>query len=153
MRFARTRNKWAIIVAFVLIAALIGAVIVLAVNLNKQITTKTVGASAFTQGSLDENGKVVKSDENIYSKDYIKVDGLKVVVKEKADIEYKLYFYGEDKAFISASADWLTADLDSSTIPEGACFVRVVINPVEDNDINLFEIAKYASQLTITYNK
>lgn len=149
----RTRKKnkvWHVVLAVVLVA-LISAVAVLAVQMNKQITTKTLSSAAYSVGSLGEDGRAINSDEHIYTKDYVTTDGLKVELAEKADIQYKLYFYGEDKAFKSAS-DWLTADFNGS-IPEGAAFVRIVIDPIDDAEVSLFEIVGYANQLTVTFNR
>lgn len=133
------------------VIVLAGTVTVLAIQLNRT-TTATLFGTAYAVGTLDDNGKVAESKENIYTKDLISVDGLKITVKEKADVQYKLYFYDADKAFVSASEEWLTADFEG-TIPETAKYVRVVIDPIEDNEVSVFEVLGYANQLTVTYNK
>lgn len=148
---AKKQNKiWSIVLAVVLIA-LIGAVTVIAVQLNKQVTTKTLPSTAYSIGSLGTDGKAISSDEHIYTKDYVITDGLKVEIAEKAEIQYKLYFYDADKAFKSAS-EWLTADF-AGAIPDDAAFVRIVIDPVDDAEVSLLEIVGYANQLTVTFNK
>ena len=133
------------------VIVLVGTVTVLAIQLNRT-TTATLFGTAYAVGTLDDNGKVAESKENIYTKDLISVDGLKITIKEKADVQYKLYFYDADKAFVSASEEWLTADFEG-TIPETAKYVRVVIDPIEDNEVSVLEVFGYADQLTVTYNK
>ena len=153
MRLNRKNRKILFCIVAVLLVALTGKVTVLAIQMNKQITTKSVSAlTDYDIGTLDANGKVTKSTENIYLKDYITTDGLKVTIKEKADIQYKLYFYTEDKTFVSASSAWLTADFDG-TVPATAKYVRIVIDPTEDSEVSALEVFGYASQLTVTYNK
>lgn len=153
MRLNRKNRKILFCIVAVLLVALTGTVTVLAIQMNKQITTKTVSSlTDYDIGSLDVNGKVIKSSENIYTKDYINVDGLKVTIKEKADVQYKLFWYTEDKTFVSASSAWLTADFDG-TVPATAKYVRVVIDPTEDAEVSALEVFGYASQLTVTYNK
>lgn len=151
MRFSRKSNKVMLAVLCIAVIVLVGTVTVLAIQLNRT-TTATLFGTAYAVGTLDDNGKVAESKENIYTKDLISVDGLKITVKEKADVQYKLYFYDVDKAFVSASEEWLTADFDG-TIPETAKYVRVVIDPIEDNEVSVFEVLGYANQLTVTYNK
>lgn len=153
MSLNRKNRKLLFGIVAVLLVALTGTVTVLAIQMNKQITTKSVSAlTDYDIGTLDANGKVTKSTENIYLKDYITTDGLKVTIKEKADIQYKLYFYTEDKTFVSASSAWLTADFDG-TVPATAKYVRIVIDPTEDSEVSALEVFGYASQLTVTYNK
>ncbi len=151
MRFSRKSNKVMLAVLCIAVIVLVGTVTVLAIQLNRT-TTATLFGTAYAVGTLDDNGKVAESKENIYTKDLISVDGLKITVKEKADVQYKLYFYDADKAFVSASEEWLTADFEG-TIPETAKYVRVVIDPIEDNEVSVLEVFGYADQLTVTYNK
>ncbi len=151
MRFSRKSNKVMLAVLCIAVIVLVGTVTVLAIQLNRT-TTATLFGTAYAVGTLDDNGKVAESKENIYTKDLISVDGLKITVKEKADVQYKLYFYDADKAFVSASEEWLTADFEG-TIPDTAKYVRVVIDPIEDNEVSVFEVLGYANQLTVTYNK
>lgn len=153
MRFSRKSNKVMLAVLCIAVIVLVGTVTVFAIQMNKQITTKTVSSlTDYDIGSLDVNGKVIKSSENIYTKDYINVDGLKVTIKEKADVQYKLYFYDADKTFVSASTTWLTADFDGN-VPANAKYARVLIDPTEDAEVSALEVFGYANQLTVTYNK
>lgn len=153
MRKFMSRNKTRWLLVTLALIALTSVVVVLGIRLNKQATTTTVSAATgYDIGTLDANGKVIKSSENIYTKDYINVDGLKVTIKEKADVQYKLYFYDADKTFLSASTTWLTADFDGN-VPVNAKYARVLIDPTEDAEVSLLEVFGYANQLTVTYNK
>ncbi len=153
MRKFMSRNKTRWLLVMLALIALTSVVVVLGIRLNKQATTTTVSAATgYDIGTLDANGKVTKSTENIYLKDYITTDGLKVTIKEKADIQYKLYFYTEDKTFESSSSSWLKADFDGN-VPATAKYVRVVIDPIEDAEVSVLEVFGYANQLTVTYNK
>ena len=153
MRKFMSRNKTRWLLVTLALIALTSVVVVLGIRLNKQATTTTVSAATgYDIGTLDANGKVIKSSENIYTKDYINVDGLKVTIKEKADVQYKLYFYDADKTFVSASTTWLTADFDGN-VPVNAKYARVLIDPTEDAEVSLLEVFGYANQLTVTYNK
>lgn len=145
--------KW--VIAFILIALLVGAVIGLAVTLNNQITTATLGSTAYAIGALDENGEEVKDTSVIRTKNHVTVDGLKIEIADKAEIQYKLYFYGEndkgEKEFISAT-EYLTANFNG-TIPANAKFVKIVIDPLEDAEVSILEVGNYAKQLEVTYNR
>lgn len=153
MRKFMSRNKTRWLLVTLALIALTSVVVVLGIRLNKQATTTTVSAATgYDIGTLDANGKVTKSTENIYLKDYITTDGLKVTIKEKADVQYKLYFYDADKTFVSASTTWLTADFDGN-VPANAKYARVLIDPTEDAEVSALEVFGYANQLTVTYNK
>ena len=147
--------KW--IVVFVLVATLIAGLAVVFVKLDRQTTTASLRSTAYSIGTLDAEGEYEKNTGYIYTKDYVTADGLEITVSEDANVKYKVFYYSVDedgvKTFLSASADWLIADLDASTIPEGADVARIVIQPVGDAEVSLLEIAGYANQVTVTYNK
>lgn len=126
----------------------------LAVKLNRAVTTKEVPTSAFAIGTINDAGKIEEGDGSIYQKKILKVDGLKIDLEKKADVTYQIYYYDEDKAFLSASAE-MDSDFDGVAVPESAKYFRVVISPTEDEDgkVSLLEVAKYAKQVTISYNK
>lgn len=145
--------KW--IIVFALILALVGAVVGLSIVLNRQITTRTLGSTAYAIGGLNESGEEVKDTATIRTKDFVTVDGLKIEIAEKAEIQYKLFFYGEndkqEKTYISAT-EYLTANFDG-TIPENAKFVKIVIDPLNDTEVSTLEVRGYANQLEVTYNR
>ena len=49
----------------------------------------------------------------------------------------------------------MTADFDSSDIPEGAESVRIMITPTDDEDgkVTFTEVLGYANQLIVTVNR
>jgi len=147
--------KW--IIVFVLVAALVAGLAVVFVKMDRQTTTASLRSTAYSIGTLDAEGEYEKNTGYIYTKDYVTADGLEITVSEDANVKYKVFYYSVDedgvKTFLSASADWLTADLDAATIPEGADVARIVIQPVGDAEVSLLEIAGYANQVTVTYNK
>lgn len=142
--------RW-IAVGLVLLA-LIGAVIGLAVKLNRQTDIQRLGGEAYSIGILDEMGEKKDGNTSIYTRRAIAVDGLTCKLKFNAKIKYKLFFYDEDDAFISSTED-LTADFDGKGIPGNADSVRIMITPLEDDRVTLTEVLDYAKQLTVTVNR
>lgn len=155
-RFRNRTSNIVLIVAFVLIAALAAGLAVAFVKLNKQETTKTLSSGAYSIGALDDVGEYTESTASIYTKNAITVDGLKCELDEDAKIQYKLYYFSEDDdgeaVFVSAT-EWLTADLDTTTIPETAKTAKIVIQPTADAEVSWSEISRYAGLLEVTYNK
>lgn len=145
--------KWVIV--FVLVALLIGAVVTMAVTLDRQITTATLGVTAYAIGTLDENGEYAKGTSTIYTKNYVTVDGLTIQLAEDADIQYKVYWYGEndkDEIELIETTEYLTADYNG-TIPADAKYAKIVIEPLNDEEISWLEISGIAKQLVVTYNR
>lgn len=142
----------------IVVLALVFIVLFISVTsrVDKLETTATVGSVQFEIGGLDAEGNEIKNTGCIRMKKARNVDGLEVVLAEDADVKYAIYFYGinedDEEVFLSAS-DVLDVDFDASIIPEGAELFRVVIEPTLDAEVSIFEIAGYAEQLTITYNK
>lgn len=147
----RNTNKVKFTVVFVLIALLLVGMCATVVTLDKQIETETVNVWAFKNGELNEAGKYVESDSALYLEEMLSVDGLEIEIVEDADITYKIYFYDADKKYLSASAE-LSENYTYSTV-ENAEYFRVVITPVGDEEISLFEKNGYAKQLTITVDR
>lgn len=102
-------------------------------------------------GALDDNGDFVKNTASIVSKDFVSTDGLTIKLQENADVSYKVYFFDTDKAFVSAT-EAQSADF-AGTIPENAKFAKIVITPLHDAEVSIFEMSGYAKQLTVTVNK
>lgn len=99
-------------------------------------------------GALDDNGDFVKNTASIVSKDFVSTDGLTIKLQENADVSYKVYFFDTDKAFVSAT-EAQSADF-AGTIPENAKFAKIVITPLHDAEVSIFEMSGYAKQLTVT---
>ena len=148
----RNSTKVKFLVVYVLIALLLVGMCATVITLDKQIETKTVSVWAFTNGALDAEGEYDESDGSIYMKNVESVDGLEIEVMEDAEVTYQIFFYDEDKEFLSASGE-LSADYVYGNDVEGAEYFRVVITPTDDEEIGLFEKNGYAKQLTITIDR
>ncbi len=141
--------KWVVI--FLVVLGLVGAVIGLAVQLDRRTTIETVGGEAYSIGLIDEDGTNKDGDTAIYLRKGISVNGLRCSLAEDAKIEYRIFFYDKDGKFISAS-ETLTSDYDGKDIPALAKTARIQITPTEDEDgkVSLVEVLGYANQLTVT---
>ncbi len=142
------------VILAVVLVALIAAVTVLAVKLERQTSINTLGGEAYSIGTLDETGKYAEGDTSIYTSKAITTDGLTCKLADDAKIKYQLFYYDEKGEFLSKS-DELTADFDGKTIPEGAKSVKIMITPTEDEDgkVGALEVLGYAAQLTVRFNK
>lgn len=143
--------KW--VITLVVGLALVGAVIGLAVKLNRQTTTTTIGGEAYSIGTLTDKGEYAEGNTSIYLRKAVNADGLKVVPQKDAKIEYRLFFYDKDGKFLSATEP--SAEKFNGDVPAGAETVKVMITPTEDEDgkVSLVEVLGYANQLTVTVNK
>lgn len=150
-RFFTLRTILEIVIAL----ALIITIIVLAVNL-AGVPVKEVKNSEYEIGIINDEGRAEEDMTAIYTKEYFTVVGLNCTLDEKADIVYQLYFYDDEKGFISASEE-LKGDFNgvAQGMPEGAAYVRIMITPTSDKDgiVAKGEINKYAKQLTVIVSK
>ena len=144
----KTRN----IIIWVLLAVLMLGMIGTAAKVNELDTTAEVSWMMYRVGALDEEGEFEETDIAIYTKDMIPVDGLVCEIAKKADIEYKVYFYDEDKDFLSASV-MLTTDLIATEIPADAEYCRIVITPLDGDEVSIFDIRTLAADLAVSYNR
>ncbi len=142
-------NRLLIIIAFVLIAVIGSGLIVTLVKVNKTIDTKTLSATAYEIGSIDDTGK--EDNENstsIRSKKLYNADGLKIELDSDATVTYKIFFYAKDESYVSKLASG-----SSLSVPTNAEYFRIVITPNNGGTLNYFDIATYAKQVTVTVNK
>lgn len=109
----------------------------------------------YSLGSIDLNGKICDSKQNIVQKDLQTVEGLEIEISEYSTITYKVAFYDETDELVLLT-DSLSENLDISIIPETAKTFRVVITPNavdgEIVEISSVMISKYAKMLTVKYN-
>ncbi|MBQ7339226.1 MAG: hypothetical protein IJW43_00025 [Clostridia bacterium] len=151
--FNKGNLKW--IVTWFLIAILSVAVIFAFVKITDNEKTKKIGANSFTYaiGLLDvEDGEYVQGTGSIYMKNFQSVDGLKVEVDEDATIKYQIFFFDEDKEFVSVTEE-LAGNFDTDSVPETAEFFKIVIEPTNDAEVSWNEIGRYAGMLTVSINK
>lgn len=139
------------IIVCVLLVALISGVTYAIVRVVQKDETKEISSLAYKIGALDDNGAFMKNTASIVSKDFISSDGLTIKLQENAEVSYKVYFFDADKAFVSAS-EAQSADY-AGTIPENAKYAKIVITPLHDAEVSIFEMSGYAKQLTVTVNK
>ena len=119
--------------------------------------TKTISASAFSRGGLDENGKYVNTDKSLYTEEAFECIGLRVEPNFEANLTYDVYYYDYSNRLIESKLG-LTDVYDEDFPLAKTC--RIVIHPeipadVKEKDfkIGFFDVYKIAKQLTITVNK
>ena len=152
------KSKTALILSIASAVVTVLTVIGLAIGIgNSQITTEKVTTSMYERGTITETGKIVESNESLILEDMKTVSSLKIELDEEtASITYKVAFYDEDEKFISLT-DSMAEDFEIVNIPENAKYFRVVITPNqvdgETVKLNVFNIDKYAKQLTVSYDR
>ena len=144
--------KWVII--FLIAIGLIGAVIGLAIKLDRQTTVTEIGAEQYIIGGLDDEGAAAEGDTSIVTRGTFTTDGLKVELADEATVTYELFFYDGEDNFISSTGA-LSADYNGSAIPVNAASAKCVITPTADEDgkVDFTEVLGYAGQVTIIVNR
>lgn len=151
-RQSSDRIKWTIV--FTLIALLLISMIFSFMKIEDSNSKKELGQNFFTYsiGLIDEEGKELQGTTSIRTKKFHSVDGLECDIVEKATITYKVFFYDEDKNFISVTSS-LATDSDNSIVPETAKFFKLEISPTNDAEVSFSEINDYANMLNVSINK
>ncbi len=154
-------RKFKKIMLWVLIAALVTAVVVAFVKISKIEKTKDVGTLSYSIGTINEqDGKEAKSEHALRSK-HLSADKFnKIVIQDKPDVTYQIFYYNADKKFIGKSAD-LSADTTElektqtvETVTENVKYFRVVIKVTDTaKKVTIFNMNKYVNQVTVTLNK
>ncbi len=143
--------KW--IIVLIVGIALIGAVIGLAVKLDRRTTNERLGSEAYSIGIIDNVGDIDKTaNTSIYTRNGVAVNGLSIDRAENSKITYSLFFYDSKDKFVS-SKNYTTTDFQSADVPASAKTVRIVITPTDDNEVTLTEISGYANQLIVRVEK
>ena len=152
----KKNGKFKKIICFVLVAAVVVALGAFAVGFTKK-DTKTIGASAFSVGSLDENGKYVEDKQSIYTEEAFECIGLRIAPDFEAKLTYDVYYYDYNEKLIEAKTG-LTEVYDEDFPLAKLC--RVVIHPAipegetaRNFDIGYFEKIKFAKEVTITVDR
>lgn len=145
----------------VVIAALAMASIVAFVKIGKLEKTKDVGTLSYSIGTINEqDGKEAKSEHALRSK-HLSADKFnKIVIQDKPDVTYQIFYYNADKKFIGKSAD-LSADTTElektqtvETVTENVKYFRVVIKVTDTaKKVTIFNMNKYVKQVTVTLSK
>ena len=115
-------------------------------------------------GTLDENGKFVKSEYNIVSKEFSKIEDLEEIeVETDANFTYTIFFYDEDEKYLTNLGFGAGTSFDKTSIegslvenPTAELF-KIVLTPNEVNGekikVDNSNIEDYTSQMTITFNE
>lgn len=145
----------------VVIAALAMASVVAFVKIGKLEKTKDVGTLSYSIGTINEqDGKEAKSEHSLRSK-HLSADKFdKIVIQDKPDVTYQIFYYNADKKFIGKSAD-LSADTTElektqtvETVTENVKYFRVVIKVTDTaKKVTIFNMNKYVKQVTVTLSK
>lgn len=147
----KKKNKL-MVAGIVFLGVLILSVIVsLGVRLGGSQTYTKLAYGDYVVGTLNETGEFTKSGGSFVTEEFTSVDGLKITVKEDADLSYRIYFYGEDDAFIS-STNSFAVDYNG-IIPESAETFKIVITPMNDDDISLYDIMNYSADVEVKFYK
>ena len=119
--------------------------------------TKKISPGEFSLGSLDENGKFVKSEQALVTKDTFECIGLRIEQDFDSNATYDVYYYDYDERFIEAKMG-LTGVYDEDY--PLAKLARVVIHPeipedvlLDDFKVRFWEVRGIAKELTITVDK
>lgn len=145
----------------IVIAALAMASVVAFVKIGKLEKTKDVGMLSYSIGSLNaDDGKEIKDEHSLRSK-HLSADKFdKIVIQDKPDVTYQIFYYNADKKFIGKSAD-LSADTTElektqtvETATENVKYFRVVIKVTDTaKKVTIFNMNKYVKQVTVTLSK
>ena len=154
-------KKFKRVMIWVLLGALVIASTIAFVKISKIEKTKDVNALSYSIGSLNaDDGKEIK-DEHSFRTKHLSADKFnKIVIQDKPDVTYQIFYYNADKKFIGKSAD-LSADTTElektqtvETVTENVKYFRVVIKVTDTaKKVTIFNMNKYVNQVTVTLNK
>lgn len=154
-------RKFKRVMIWVLLGALVIASTVAFVKISKIEKTKDVNALSYSIGSLNaDDGKEIK-DEHSFRTKHLNADKFnKIVIQDKPDVTYQIFYYNADKKFIGKSVD-LSADTTElektqivETVTENVKYFRVVIKVTDTaKKVTIFNMNKYVKQVTVTLNK
>lgn len=148
----KVRINWKSIVYIVLALLLVAGIGFGIYTIVDKSKTTEIRASAFSLGGLNANGKYKETKESIYTKDAFGCQGLVITPKFESAVSYEVFYYDVDGNFVSNSGR-LTSTYKMPKMADYVNQCRVVITPIEGDEISLLEVGKYANQLTIEVNK
>lgn len=136
------------------IAVLTMAVVicVFGAKINRLDKTDELTKRDWEKGLIGADGGEIRGTIAIRTKGFVPIDGLTFDLRENPGITYQIFWYDENKVFIE-STDELVVDYDMTTKPELAEYARVMIKPMNDPEVSKSEIADYASELSVEWNK
>lgn len=147
-------NKIVSVALVVATAVGIGALIGHFVSNKADEDGRVVINPSYEIGGLTAYGKYEETKESIYTKEAFKCDGLNIEPEFDSTITYQVFFYDGLGNFVDSSAS--LEGYYTEEIPTGSSYARIVITPKWDKDtkdddkkINIFQVNKYAKQLTV----
>ena len=144
--------------ALIFVITFILGLIATGIFLIKPFETKTINANYFSVGGIDKNGNHYETDDTIYTKDLIGVEGFKITRNVTCDSEFELFFYDYKEDFLYSTGRLTTGYKvpDSIKLVE---YLRIVIypsmngyKPVEFRITDL-KISKYVNGFNIKTDK
>lgn len=146
--------NWKRVIAIVCIVVIAISCLGLISSCFKKDTTKTISASAFSRGGLDENGEHVETKKSLVTEEAFDCIGLRVVPDFDAHITYDVYYYDYNDNLLEKKLD-LKKTYDEDFPLAKTC--RIVIHPEgsekKDFEIGYFDVRDIAKKLTITVDK
>jgi hypothetical protein len=119
--------------------------------------TKTIGATAFTRGGLNEKGEYVETNQTLYTEKAFNCIGLRVEPDFEFKGTYDVYYYDYDGTFLESRLGLSKVYAEDYPL---AMTARIVIHPEIPEDVKksdykiaFYEIASIASKLKITVDK
>lgn len=157
MKFIKNKSKfrWGVTIVALVLSVITFSAVFLGVSSND--TTDELNRIDYALGTIDATtGKALDSKLAICTEDMNNIEGLEIEIVDEPTVTYQVFFYDEDKEYLSASES-LSADYTAETVPEGAKYFRIVITPLEVDgeavEINPLTMSKYTKQLTVTFDK
>lgn len=135
-----------VVASLLILALVVGAIFILR-DCFTEDTLRTISVS-YDVGSLSTvSGTYVEDSDNaIYTKDMFECKGLRVTPNFDGDITYKVFFYDQDRIFLSCTE---SLDRVYDDVPIIACYARVEITPNSDDSISWFEKFSYSTKVKI----
>lgn len=121
-------------------------------KINRLDKTDELTKRDWEKGLIGADGGEIRGTIAIRTKGFVPIDGLTFDLRENPGITYQIFWYDENKVFIEAT-DELVVDYDMTTKPELGEYARIMIKPMNDPEVSRSEIADYASELAVEWNK
>ena len=121
--------------------------------------TKSIGATAFSRGDLNEKGEYVESEQSIYTEEAFSCRGLRIKPDFESTGTYDVYYYDYDDRLVDKKLG-ITGVYDEDYPLYLAKTCRIVIHPEIPKDTNkkdfkiaFYEVYSYANGYDITVDK
>ena len=160
MRISRkTKNLLKTILSVILAVGMLFGVATLINHISNKADEELVEINpSFEVGGLTDYGKYEDTKLSIYTKESFECIGLQISLEFDSNVNYQVFFYDETDNFISSSIVYEEGSTPS--IPNNAKKARLDVTPIwdaeveeEDKELNIFQVRKYAKQLTIKVAK